>query len=94
MSEEINNDKFKEILNASYQPQAEASSTLSKLGYNYDPDLSTMESKVFVDPKTGKPNIVYRGSTRVSDFAIEDTALALGIKTDKQKKAEIGRAHV
>jgi hypothetical protein len=87
MSEEINNDKFKEILNASYQPQAEASSTLTKLGYSYDPDLSTMESKVFVD-KTGKPNIVYRGSTRVSDFAIEDPALAFGIKTEKQKKAE------
>lgn len=88
MSEDINNEKFKEILNASYQPQAEASSTLSKAGYAYDPDLSTMESKVFVDPKTGKPNIVYRGSTRVSDFLVEDPALAFGIKTEKQKKAE------
>jgi len=52
MSEDINNEKFKEILNASYQPQREAESTLSKAGYAYDPDLSTMESKVFVYPKT------------------------------------------
>ena len=88
MSEDINNEKFKEILNASYQPQAEASATLSKAGYAYDPDLSTMESKVFIDPKTNKPNIVYRGSTRVSDFLIEDPALAFGIKTEKQRNLQ------
>ena len=88
MSEDINNEKFKDILTASYQPQREASATLSKLGYAYDPELSTMESKVFIDPKTNKPNIVYRGSTRATDFLIEDPALALGIKTEKQKKAE------
>jgi hypothetical protein len=88
MSEDINNEKFKDILKASYQPQAEAGSTLAKHGYNYDADLSTMESKVFIDPTSGKPNIVYRGSTRASDFLYEDPALFFGYKTEKQKKAE------
>ena len=88
MSEDINNEKFKDILKASYQPQAEAGSTLAKHGYSYDADLSTMESKVFIEPATGKPNIVYRGSTRASDFLYEDPALFFGYKTEKQKKAE------
>lgn len=87
MTEDINNEKFKDILQASYQPQAEAGSTLAKHGYSYDPDLSTMESKVFVDAQ-GKPSIAYRGSTRISDFVYEDPALFFGYKTEKQKKAE------
>ena len=87
MGEDINNEKFKDILKASYQPQAEAGSTLAKYGYSYDADLSTMESKVFVDAN-GKPSIAYRGSTRASDFLYEDPALFFGYKTEKQKKAE------
>lgn len=84
----MDTEKFKGILESSYLPQAEASAKLTDLNYTYDPELSTMESKVFVDKATGKPSIAYRGSTRVSDFLIEDPALALGIKTTKQKKAE------
>ena len=88
MSDNIDEEHLKDILTASYQPQREAESTLAKRGYKYDNELSSMESKVFVDPKTGKPSIVYRGSTRASDFLYEDPALALGYKTEKQKKAE------
>ena len=88
MSDNIDEEHLKDILTASYQPQREAESTLSKRGYKYDNELSSMESKVFVDPKTGKPSIAYRGSTRASDFLYEDPALALGYKTEKQKKAE------
>jgi hypothetical protein len=84
----MDTEKIKTILESSYLPQSEASAKLSELNYAYDPELSTMESKVFIDKSTGKPNIVFRGSTRVSDFLIEDPALALGIKTEKQKKAE------
>jgi hypothetical protein len=88
MSDNIDEERLKDILTASYQPQREAESTLAKRGYKYDNELSSMESKVFVDPKTGKPSIAYRGSTRASDFLYEDPALALGYKTEKQKKAE------
>lgn len=84
----IDEEHLKDILTASYQPQREAEQTLAKRGYKYDSDLSTMENKVFFNPETNKPHIVYRGSTRVSDFAYEDPALAIGFKTEKQKKAE------
>lgn len=84
----IDEEHLKDILTASYQPQREAEQTLAKRGYKYDSDLSTMESKVFYNPETNKPHIVYRGSTRVSDFAYEDPALAIGFKTEKQKKAQ------
>ena len=88
MSDNIDEEHLKDILTASYQPQREAEQTLAKRGYKYDKDLSTMESKVFYNPETNKPHIVYRGSTRASDFAYEDPALAIGFKTEKQKKAE------
>lgn len=79
--------RIKSILEASYKPQRQAQEDLGKIGFEYDPELSTMENKVFFD-KQGKPSIAFRGSTRVTDFLIEDPALALGIKTPKQKKAE------
>ena len=60
-------DDIKTVLNASYKPQAQAKQDLENKGYTYDKDLSTMNSKVFVD-KEGNSNIVYRGSTRVSDW--------------------------
>lgn len=88
MEENIDQAHLKDILSASYQPQSEAESTLAKRGYKYDKDLSTMESKVFYNPETNKPHIAYRGSTRVSDFVFEDPALAIGFKTEKQKRAE------
>ena len=84
----INEADLKDILTASYQPQREAEQTLAKRGYKYDPELSTMESKVFFNPETNQPFIAYRGSTRASDFLYEDPALAIGFKTEKQKKAE------
>ena len=84
----MDKENLQGILESSYLPQAEASAKLSNLNYTYDPELSTMESKVFVDKTTGKPNIAYRGSTRVSDFLYEDPALFFGYKTQKQKKAE------
>jgi hypothetical protein len=89
MSEDnIDEGQLKDILTASYQPQREAEQTLAKRGYKYDPELSTMESKVFYNPGTNKPFIAYRGSTRASDFLYEDPALLIGFKTEKQKKAE------
>jgi hypothetical protein len=81
-------DNLKPILEASYKQQKDASSDYEKLGYTYDPELSTMESKVFVNKTTGKPSVAFRGSTRVSDWLIEDPAVALGIETPKQKKAK------
>ena len=59
--------------------QKEAKQSLNNLGYTYDPELSTNESKVFVD-KNGTPNIAFRGSKRVSDFLGSDLKLAFGLE--------------
>ena len=82
---EENKPDIKTILNASYKPQSEASADLERLGYKYDPELSTMENKVFIDPKTNKPNIAYRGSVRVSDW-IGNIGLGLGFKDPQIEK--------
>ena len=76
-----------DFLKASYETQADAENRMSKKGYTYDKDLSTMESKVFVN-KRGKPTIVQRGSTRLSDWA-EDGLIAVGLGSlgNRQKKA-------
>lgn len=84
----MSEENLTDILTASYQPQREAEQTLTKRGFKYDADLSSMESKVFYNPETNKPYIAYRGSVRVSDFLYEDPALLVGYKTQKQKKAE------
>ena len=65
--------------------QKEASKKLGGLGFKYDPELSTNESKVFIDHK-GRPNIAFRGSTRiVDDWLGSDAKLALGLeKYDKR----------
>ena len=71
--------KINKILEASYLNQNEASQKLGNLGYTYDPDLSTNESKVFLDKK-GRPNIAFRGSKRVSDFLGSDLKLLAGLE--------------
>lgn len=80
-------DNLQPILEASYKKQSEAQTDLGKIGFTYDPELSTMESKVFYN-KEGKPSVAFRGSTRVSDWLIEDPAVALGIETPKQRRAK------
>ena len=76
-----------DFMKASYETQADAENRMSKKGYTYDKDLSSMESKVFVN-KRGKPIIVQRGSTRLSDWA-EDALIGVGLGSfgNRQKKA-------
>ena len=66
-----------DLLRASYETQKEAEARMMKKGYTYDKELSTMESKVFVN-KSGKPVIAQRGSTRLSDW-LEDGLIGLGL---------------
>jgi hypothetical protein len=48
-----------------------------------------MENKVFYDPKTGKPNIAYRGSVRVKDW-IGNLKLGLGFKDpDAERRIQL-----
>ena len=59
--------------------QRDASDKLKKLGYTYDPELSTNDNKVFVD-QHGNPNIAFRGTHkfRPKDL-ISDLAVATGL---------------
>lgn len=80
---------IKDILKASYKPQREAEADFERMGYKYDPELSSMDTKVFYDPKTNKPHIAYRGSVRVSDW-INNLKLGLGFKDkDLERKVQL-----
>jgi hypothetical protein len=74
------------ILEASYKPQREAEQELSKLGYTYDPELSSMDTKVFID-KQGNPNIAYRGSVRAKEDWLSNVNILLGGKSSKDMEA-------
>ena len=74
----MNKSELKDVLKASYMPQSKAAAYLQKTqGYSYDPQLSSMQQKVFLN-KDGKPVITQRGSTRLSDWLIEDPAAMVG----------------
>lgn len=74
---------IKDILEASYLPEKDAAERLGQKGYTYDPELSSVENKVFID-KEGKPYIAYRGSATAADW-IDNALLAL---TGKSKKID------
>jgi hypothetical protein len=73
------------ILAASYKPQREAEEDLGKLGYTYDPELSSMDTKVFIDSK-GEPHIAYRGTVRAETWA-DNAKILLGGKSDIDTEA-------
>jgi len=50
-------DDLKTIFKGSYKPQREFAEDISKIGYDYDPELSSMENKVFVSRETGEKRI-------------------------------------
>jgi len=80
---------LKDLLKASYMPQKKAADYMDKRGYSYDPELSTMQQKVFINKETGNPLITERGSKRVSDWLYEDPAGYLGYtNTTRVKQAK------
>jgi len=66
-----------DLLKASYLPQKDAQAKMEKKGYKYDPQLSSMASKVYVAPD-GTPVISYRGTKTVRDV-IDDGLIGLGL---------------
>jgi hypothetical protein len=85
----MNKSELKDVLKASYMPQKQAAAYLEKRqGYSYDPQLSSMQQKVFLN-REGKPIIAQRGSTRLSDWLIEDPAALVGYSnTSRVKEAK------
>lgn len=72
----VKKSDIKPLLQSGYLPQSEAELAMKRRGYNYDSDLSSMETKVFV--KDGKPVIVHRGTTTAKDM-VDDSLLAIGL---------------
>lgn len=92
-------DNISAILEASYKPQREAESDLAKLGYKYDPHLSSMDTKVFYDAENN-PHIAYRGTVRAETWA-SNLKIGLGgkskidqeaVETAKKVKEKYGKA--
>lgn len=65
-----------DLLKASYLPQSEAALRMQQKDYQYDKDLSSMNTKVFV--KDNKPVIVHRGSVTAKDW-FDDGLVAVGL---------------
>ena len=70
-------NELKDLVKASYAPQKEASKILNN-NYTIDPELSKMNTKVFVDKRTNKPVILHRGTTTFKDV-FDDGLLAVGL---------------
>ncbi len=77
METDLSKGDLKDLLKASYLPQRKADELMSQKGYKFDPELSSMEQKVYVSP-SGKPIISERGSTRVSDWLVENPKILFG----------------
>ena len=73
------NNNLGNLIKASYLPQKEAVSFLEKKKpVKLDEELSSMESKVFVNEKN-TPMILHRGTTRISDL-YDDALIAVGLQ--------------
>jgi hypothetical protein len=76
---------YKTIFQASYKPQKEFAQDVAQMGYSYDPELSSMQDKVFVNKETGKPSRAYRGSVTAKDW-IGNIKLGLGFKDPEAER--------
>ena len=79
-------ENLKTIFKASYQNPEDARISLEKKGFKYDTELSSPDTKVFVDEE-GNPHIAFRGTKRVEDL-LTDLKVGLGIKTKREEEAQ------
>ena len=70
-------DNLGDLLRASYLPEKDAQSLLEKKKYKMDPELSSPETKVFVD-EANTPLILHRGTSTFKDV-VDDGLLAIGL---------------
>lgn len=71
---------IKDLLKASYKTQRDAKQELEGKGWTYDPSLSTIKDKVFLDDR-GTPVVLHRGSKRIGeDWIMSNIPLAFGLE--------------
>ena len=76
----------KQLFEASYQNPLDAEKTLAKYGYKFQSDLSTPESKVFLDPQDN-PVILHRGTHRIEDWGTDVNSILLGREGRRTREA-------
>lgn len=59
---------LKTILNASYKNNELAKQDLEDKGYIFDEELSNKKQKVFYDPETKTPKVVFKGTTDTNEW--------------------------
>lgn len=82
MDNNLRND-LGDLLKSSYLTQKDAAEKLAKKGYKHDSDLSTMNTKVFVN-EYDEPLIIHRGSINIQDF-LDDAKIAIGLGKTTQR---------
>lgn len=80
-------DNYKELFQASYDNPKQAEERLSKIGYKFQSDLSSPESKVFLDPED-KPVILHRGTHRLEDVGTDVKSILLGQEGRRTRQAK------
>lgn len=70
---------LKTILNASYESNPKAKEQLENKGYIFDEELSNKKQKVFYDPETKTPKIVFKGTTDANEW-LRNPLLAVGLE--------------
>ena len=70
-------DDLGDLLKASYLPEKDAQSLLEKKKYKIDSELSSPETKVFVN-EANTPLILHRGTSTFKDV-VDDGLLAIGL---------------
>lgn len=82
MDNNLTND-LGDLLKSSYLTQQQAAEKLKKIGYKHDSDLSTMNTKVFVN-EYDEPIIIHRGSVNAQDW-LDDFKIAIGLGKTTQR---------
>ena len=59
---------LKTILNSSYESNDKAKESLENKGYIFDNELSNKKHKVFYDPETKIPKVVFKGTTDTNEW--------------------------
>jgi len=79
---------LKALFKASYDEPKKAEERLLKKGFKYDTELSSPESKVFVNEKTNEPVVLFRGTKRLEDWGTNLKSVLLGQEGRRTKEAK------
>ncbi len=77
----------KELFQASYDNPLDAEKRLAKYGYKFQSDISSPESKVFLDPQDN-PVILHRGTHRIADWGTDVKSILFGQEGRRTREAK------